>query len=66
MVDKIIEINNKTDFAHIMNYVNCETKLYRVGSKLVYFKFKNGEIWEQLVSGDNIIIDQKYNIHIIK
>lgn len=66
MIDKLIEINDKTDFAHIMNYVNCETKLYRVGSKLVYFKFKNDEKWERLVTGDIIKIDEKYNISIIK
>lgn len=66
MIDKLIEINDKTDFAHIMNYVNCETKLYRVGSKLVYFKFKNDEKWERLVTGNIIKIDEKYNISIIK
>lgn len=66
MIDKLIEINDKTDFAHIINYVNCETRLYRVGSKLIYFKIKNGEKWERLVTGDIIKIDEKYNISIIK
>jgi len=66
MIDKLIEINDKTDFAHIMNYSNCETKLYRVGSRLIYFKLKNGEKWERLVTGNVIKIDEKYNINIIK
>lgn len=66
MIDKLIEINDKTDFAHIMNYANCETKLYRMGSKLIYFKFKKWEKWEILITGDIIKIDENYDINIIK
>lgn len=65
MIDKLIEIDSKTDFAHIMNYANCETIINRIGSELIYFKvFINGKYYK-LVTGDKIKIDSNYNIIIL-
>jgi len=65
MNEKLININNKTDFAHIMNYANCETKLHRTGKELIYFKVKINNIWNTLCIGDKIKIDLNYNIILI-
>lgn len=66
MIDKLIELNDKTDYRHIMYYANCETRLRKEGSKLLYFKIKKGEEWIKLLPGSIITIDSEHNINIIK
>jgi hypothetical protein len=64
MTNKVITINNQTDFKTIMLHANCETRLNRKGSELQYFKFKsscNGK-WVKLITGDRLRIDSEYNL----
>ena len=49
-----------------MKYANCETRLQKNGSKLIYFKVKLNNVWHTLTHGNIISIDTKYDIEIIK
>lgn len=67
MTNKIVEINNQTNFRGLMDNANCETRLHRVGSELEYFKFKDKSTkkWFELNIGDKIFVDNDNNFKII-
>lgn len=65
--EKLIEINLNTNFTHIMENCNFESKIYKIGKNFKYFKVKIKGKFITLIDGDSIIIDNNYNlIKIIK
>ena len=59
----IITIDKQTDFATLMFNTNCETELNRIDSKSYYFKYKSSNgTWVKLNIGDQIEVDEEYNI----
>ena len=59
---KKITLNEETDFKEIMLNANCETVLSRSKKPFNYFKVKINDKWYKLLNGDELYINDDFNI----